>query len=179
MKTATDAAISKIESHNSEEATILIFVTSAGGIRVFTSGEVDDGIIGQGGGIYIADGTILADGSALAGGGTLDIVGVYPWISDTGVFDFGNFDGLSSISAVAEIEAPRIQIEIGNALNVNGRHQMSEILAREPILNSRVDIVLAFAGLTISDNLPLASFSVRKITEDEDSVILDCEGLAA
>lgn len=179
MKTATDGAIAKIEAHISGAAEILVFVTGAGGIRVFTSSDVSDSIVGQGGGVYLADGSRIADGSILAGGSSLDIVGIYPWLIDTGLFDFGNFDGLSSIDTISQVEAPRIQIIIGNEKNETGRNRMSEILAREPLLNARVDIVLAFNGLTISDNLQLASFSLRSITESAESVTLDCEGLAA
>lgn len=179
MKPASPDAITSLAEHVAGDAVIIVFISGAGGVRVFSAEEIEDGLVGQGGGRFFADGSQIADGSIKAGSDTLDLVGICPWLIDIGKFTQGYFGGLSSIDALSRVTAPRIQLQISNAHNARGFRQMSEILAREPLLNARVDVSMGFPGTTISDVLHLASFSIRRIVETRDIVTLDCEGLAA
>ena len=179
MRPASADAIASLADHVSGDAVIIVYISGVGGTRVFSSEEIEDGLVGQGGGRFYADGSQIADGSVIAGGDTTDLVGLCPWLTDTGQFTQGYFGGLSSIDVLAQVVAPRIQLRISNAHNARGYRQTSEIMAREPFLGARVDVSMGFTGKTISDVIHLASFAIRRIVEERDTVTFDCEGLAA
>lgn len=175
MRQATDQAVADIAKHEGRSAFVLYHLSTAGGKRVFCGKQVPDSLIGQGGKVHFLDGARLLDASLLLGEGAEVLLGVHDWVEDGGRFSLGLFQGLSALEAFREKELSGLTIAVGNAPDADGHPRMSRILATEPVVGGRVDVRVGFSGGAISDVLSLASFTVRRVIERIDQVLIECE----
>ncbi len=176
MRQATDRAVADIARHEGRSAFVLYHLSTAGGRRVFCEKQVPDSMIGQGGKVHFLDGARLLDASLLLGEGAEVLLGVHDWVEDGGRFSLGLFQGLSALEAFREKELSGLTIAVSNAPDADGHPRMSRILATEPVVGGRVDARVGFSGGSISDVLSLASFTVRRVIERIDQVLIECEG---
>lgn len=178
MRPATDDTKSRLSKHGTgARGFVLFFIENQNSLRIFSSSDVPDDLIGQGGSRFFLDGTWLLDGSVTLGIDTLEESGIHPWILDAGSFEEGRSLTLDPFRAIVEHEIPRLQFTVSNKVDRDGYPQMSRILAQEPFINALVDVRFAFKGQNIFDLVLLAAFRVRRIVERMRDVSFDCEAV--
>ena len=177
MRQATDNAIADLAQHGEgKRALVLYHLTNAHGRRVFCRTLPPDLLVGQGGQVWFLEGSWTLGGEVLLGEGSEALLGVHDWVVDGGGFLQGRSGGPSPLESFREKELSGLTLTLSNSPDGEGHPRMSRILAQEPLVGGRLDVRVGFAGRALEDVLPLASFTVRRVVERRDAVVLDCEG---
>ncbi|MBI3126706.1 MAG: hypothetical protein HYZ11_03780 [Candidatus Tectomicrobia bacterium] len=177
MRQATDNAIADLARHGEgRRALVLYHLTNAHGRRVFCRAVPPDLLVGQGGQVWFLDGGWTLDGQVALGEGSEALLGVHAWVIDGGSFLQGRLGSTSPLEAFREKELSGFTLTLSNAPDGEGHPRMGRILAQEPVVGGRLDVRVGFAGRSLEDVLPLASFIVRRVVERRGAVVLECEG---
>lgn len=177
MKPASLAFLSELEKHGDARRALALFALSnANGVRFFCRRGIPGALVGQSGGVYFLDGSWVLDGPVKLGEGSEALLGLHDWVLDGGTYSQGRFLGLNPLDLFARSELPALSLRLSNEPDGEGHPRMTRLLATEPVLNARLDVRAGFEGHTLADVLPLASFRVRRVVEEKESVTLECEG---